>query len=274
MKNVVITGSTSGIGNLLVKEFINLGCRVFAGYRNESLRGELEQISENIIPFYIDMSKKETIVEAAKFISERTEKIDTLINAAGCVYAGAMECLDVDKIREQFNVNTFSHLELTQGLFPRLEGGKIINISSMASFGIFPFIAPYCASKRALDILFNSMQLECGHDIKVVSIKPGVIKTPLWDKSITNNMDVLGNSDKYKKEFDFLAANAKKNNHKGLEAQKVTDYIVKIEGLKTPKASYTIGLDAKMAEIFSHLPQNWINFVVRRSLITRMANLS
>jgi len=277
MKTIVITGATSGLGNLLVKEFIRSGCRVFAGYRNEALKGDLEAISLDVIPFYIDMSKKETVSDAIKFICgnlDEFEKIDTLINAAGAVVAGAMECLSVDKIREQFEVNTFSHLQLTQGLFDRLQSGKVINISSMASFGIYPFIGPYCASKRSLDILFNSMQLECGMDIKVVSIKPGVIKTPLWDKSIANNQDSLSGSEKYKKEFEFLAKNAKKNNSKGLDAQKVAEFIVKIEGLKNPKSSYTIGLDAKGAEILSHLPQGLINFIVRKSLITRVANLS
>lgn len=274
MKNVVITGATSGIGNLLVKEFIKQGCRVFAGYRNAKLKRELTAISENVVPFRIDMSKSWTISEAIKFISNELGedgKIDTLINAAGCVFAGAMECLDVNKIREQFEVNTFSHIQLTQGLFEKLEGGKIINISSMASFGIFPFVAPYCASKRALDILFNSMQIECGANIKVISIKPGVVKTPLWDKTIKDNMDVLGDSLKYQKEFDFLAANAKKNNQKGLEAQEVADFIVKVEALENPKASYTIGFDAKCAEILSHLPQGWINKAVANSLKYRMS---
>ena len=273
MKTIVITGSTSGLGNLLVKEFIKQGCRVFAGYRNEDFVGELEAISPDVIPFYIDMAKKETVSRAAAFICSKTDKIDTLINAAGCVVAGAMECLNVDKIREQFEVNTFSHLELTQGLFKKLQGGKVINISSMASFGIFPFIGPYCASKRALDILFNSLQVEqggCGAGIKVISIKPGVIKTPLWDKSIANNHESLSGNEKYRKEFEFLAKNAKKNNSKGLEAQEVAEFIAKIEGLKNPKPSYTIGLDAKGAEILSHLPLGLINFIVRKSLTKRM----
>lgn len=270
MKTIVITGATSGIGNLLVKEFIKKECRVFAGYRNPELMSELEKISPNVVPFYIDMAKKETVNDAARFISDKTEKIDTLINAAGCVYAGAMECLGVDKIREQFEVNTFSHLELTQGLFSKLEGGKVINISSMASFGIFPFVAPYCASKRALDILFNSLLIECGLNIKIVSIKPGVIKTPLWDKSIEKNKEALGDSKKYEKEFDFLVKNAQKNTHKGLDAQKVADFIVKIEGLRNPKASYTIGLDSKFSEIFSKLPQDWINTLVRKTFEKRV----
>ena len=270
MKTIIITGATSGIGNLLVKEFLKKGYRVFAGYRNPDLKEALEALSKNIVPFYIDMTKKETVVAAAEFISSKVDKVDTLINAAGCVFAGVMECLEVDKIREQFEVNTFSHLQLTQCLFEKLQGGRVINISSMASFGVFPFVAPYCASKRALDILFNSLQVECGKDIKVISIKPGVIKTPLWDKSIVNNIDAIGGNKKYEKEFDFLVQNARKNNEKGLDAQNVVDFIVKIEGLKRPKASYTIGMDAKGVEILSHLPQGWINFIVRASLQQRM----
>jgi len=270
MKTIIITGATSGIGNLLVKEFIKLGWKVFAGFRNEELKADLESLSENVVPFYIDMSKKETVSDAARFISEKADKIDTLINCAGCVVAGAMECLNIDKIRGQFEVNTFSHLEFTQRLFSKLRGAKVINISSMASFGIFPFIGPYCASKRALDILFNSMQLECGHDLKIISVKPGVIKTPLWDKSIEHNSDALSGSQKYEKEFKFLTKNAKKNNHKGLDAQKVADFIVKVNSLKSPKSSYTIGLDAKVAEVFSKLPLDWINFVVKRQLKQRM----
>jgi len=269
LKTIVITGATSGIGELITKEFAKLGYKIFAGYRNEDLKRKLVEISPNIIPFYIDMSKKETISQAAKFISFQTEKIDTLVNAAGYVVAGAMECLPVDKIREQFDVNTFSHLQFSQELFPKLQGAKIINISSMASFGLYPFIAPYCASKRALDILFNSMQIECGAGIKVISVKPGVIKTPLWDKSIENNKETLGGNEKYKAEFEFLARNAQKNNEKGLDAQEVANFIVKLENLKKPKASYTIGLDAKFAEILSHLPQNWINFLVKKSLEKR-----
>lgn len=273
MKTIVITGATSGIGNVILKEFIKQGCLVFAGYRNAKLKPELEKISPNVIPFRIDMSKEWTINDAVKFITSKTDQIDALINAAGCVVAGPMECLDVKKIKEQFDVNTFSHLQLTQGLFEQLEGGKVINISSMASFGIFPLVASYCASKRALDILFNSMQIECGGNIKVVSIKPGVIKTPLWEKAIEMNKEVAQENLKYEREMNFLMQNAEKNKNKGLEAKAVADFVVKIEALENPKPSYTIGQDAKWAEILSHFPQAWINWIVKTSLKERINKL-
>ena len=168
MKTIVITGATSGIGKELVKYFAQ-NYSVFAGYRNEDYAKELENLG--VKPFYINMTDVNSIKLAAVYIKSQTPKIDTLINVAGCVIAGLMENIDINRIREQFEINTFSHLDFTQQLLDLLDGGKIINISSMASYGIFPFVAPYCASKRALDIMFNSMQLECQNRFKYISIK-------------------------------------------------------------------------------------------------------
>ena len=266
MKTIVITGATSGIGYALAKFFAKEN-KVFAGYRNEDKVSILEEIG--VIPFYIDMTNSASIRQAAAYIKSETDKIDTLINVAGCVMAGVAETIEIDKLRTQFEVNTFSHLDFTQHLLNNLEGGKIINISSVASFGIFPFISPYCASKRALDILFNTLMLETKHDIKVVSIKPGVIATPLWGKSIKINQDSIENCKGYEKEMDFMVKNARKNEAHGLDVSKVVKLIAKVDGMKNPKPSYTIGIDSKMVEILSHLPLSWINKLVKLGLKMR-----
>ena len=151
-KIYVITGATSGIGKALAEVLAKNGNIVFAGYRSEVKGKELSLISENIYPFYVDYAKPETIVKAVEFIKSKTDKLDTLINIAGCVVAGPVEKLNMDEVRRQFNVNVFGHIEIAQGLVDILENGKVIKISSMASFGIFPFISPYCASKRCLDM--------------------------------------------------------------------------------------------------------------------------
>ena len=274
LKTVVITGATSGIGKLLAKTFADMDYTVFAGYRNVTLKNELVTMSDKIIPFRIDMSKKWTISEAIKFITKNTNEIDLIINAAGCVVAGPIEHVNVDQVREQFEVNTFSHLEFNQGLFPLLvkEDAKIINISSMSSYGIFPFISPYCASKRALDILFNSMRIETKNRLKIVSVKPGVIKTPLWEKSIEANLDNIYHDD-YVKESELLLRNAQYNSEHGLDAQKVVDVILKIEKMKNPKPSYTVGTDAKIASLVSKLPQCLLNNIISSSLRKKIKNL-
>ena len=271
-KVYVITGATSGIGNALVKAFAVDGM-VFAGYRNSKYVEDLKAISPNVVPFYIDMEKPDSIRSAASYIKFQVDKIDTLINVAGCVVAGAMERLDISELKKQFQVNTFSHIEFTQQLLCKLElakEAKVINISSMSSFGIFPFIAPYCASKRALDILANSMMLEMKNDVKVVSVKPGVIATPLWGKSIENNQTSIQNCQNYEKEMKFLTCNAHKNEVCGLSVDKVVSLIKKIDKNKNPKPSYTIGKDAKFAEIFSKLPLCFVNKFVSLGLKLRV----
>lgn len=267
MKTIVITGATSGIGRALVEYFVGQN-KVFAGYRDEKHVKFLKEIGA--IPFHIEMTNRDSIIEAANFIQSNTFEIDTLINVAGCVVAGVVETLDVDKIRYQFEVNTFAHLEFTQKLLDILEGGKIINISSMASYGLFPFVGPYCASKRALDILFTSFSNETNRNIKVISVKPGVIATPLWEKSIDINKDTINNCPGYEKEMSFMVNNARKNQLKGLSVEKVVKLVVHIDNLNNPKASYTIGYDAKIAEIISHLPQGVINKLVKFNLKRRV----
>ena len=249
-KTYVITGATSGIGKALLQKFVKDNT-VFAGYRNEKYVTELEKLGA--IPFYIDM-----------------ERIDTLINVAGCVVAGVMEKIPVDNLRKQFEVNTFSHIDFTQNLLPLLEDAKVINISSMASFGIFPFVAPYCASKRALDILFNAMTLES--NLKVVSVKPGVIATPLWDKSIELNKESINNCKDYDKEMKYMVANAHKNGQNGLNVEKVVDLISKIDLMDNPKPSYTVGKDAKFAELMSKLPFDIQNKLIKFGMKRKFGN--
>lgn len=272
MKNkiYVITGATSGIGEALVKILAENNI-VYAGYRTEDKKEELCKISSNITAFYVDYAKPETVSSAIEFIREKTDRVDTLINIAGCVVAGPVEKIGLDDIRRQFNVNVFGHIELAQGLANIMDNGRIINISSMASFGLFPFISPYCASKRCLDMFFNSFMLENKRNIKVVSIKPGVIVTPLWGKSIRENTEAMVNCEGYEKEMAYVAKNAHKNESKGLSVDKVVETILKADRVKNPKLSYTVGRDAFFAHLVSKLPQSVINSIVKLGMRTRMS---
>ena len=269
IKTYVVTGATSGIGKelitILAKENI-----VFAGFRNKEQEAGLRIVSPNIYPFFVDYAQPETIKPAIDYIISKTTKIDTLINIAGCVVAGPVEDINIEEVRRQFNVNVFGHIELTQGLIPILTDGKIINVSSMASFGIFPFISPYCASKKCLDMFFNSLLIENKKNIKVVSIKPGVIATPLWGKSIAENSKFFDNYGDYSSEMKYIISNAQKNAKTGLPPKRVVDAILKADKAKNPKLSYTVGFDAFIASLLSNFPQCILNNIIKLGIKVKM----
>lgn len=270
-KTILITGTSTGIGREIALRLAKNGHKVFAGVRRKIDKVEIEKLNPNITGVYIDIINPSSIDKAFWFVLKNTEKIDVLINNAGIAVAGPVEVLPVKKIKEQFDVNVFGTLNVTQKFFPLLKNGLIINISSLASYGIFPYIAPYCASKRALDILFNSLMLENKDNIKVVSVKPAVIKTPIWDKSIKKAQETFEELNdiykrKYNDELSYMATHSKENALKGIDPCILAHTIVKIIDSKNPKPSYNIGFESSCADWVSKFPQIIINFIIKAKL--------
>lgn len=275
-KFVLITGASSGIGKETAISLAGRGYRVFAGVRTQEAFDELNSLDENIMPVFLDVLDENSIGEAFLQVKNSCDSLYALINNAGVVVAQPVECLDLDDLRYQFEVNTFAPLKMAQTFMPLIKKGRIINISSMASTGLFPFAAPYCASKRALDMLFNSMLLEFKRDdVKIISIKPGVIKTPIWDKSIDANRCAMEGISgdmraKYESDLEMIAAHAKKNNSCAIEPQRVVNGVVKALEEKNPKLSYKVGLDSKLACLFAKLPQAFLNKLILAKLKRRI----
>jgi len=272
-KIVFITGASSGIGRETAVRLAREGCKVFAGVRKKIDKQELEKLSPDITGVYIDITNEQSINKAFLFIIKHTKKLDVLINNAGIVTAGPIEYLPVKSIKEQFAVNTLGPVAVTQKFLPLLNAGKVITISSMAATGIFPYISPYCASKRAADIMLNALALENKDNIKFVFVKPSAIKTPIWNKSIQRAKENLAElseteKNKYAKEFFAMEKNALKNNDKALEIYEVVNKIIKIVKTKNPKPACTVGDAAMYADWISKLPLGIINKLIRLKLKT------
>ena len=270
-KIILITGASSGIGRETALQLAKKGHKVFAGIRRKIDKIELESLHKNITGVYLDVTNQGGIDKAFWFVIKHTDKIDVLINNAGIVVAGPIEFIPIKNIKEQFDTNTFGALAVTQKFLPFLKNGKIINVSSMAASGLFPYISPYCASKRAMDILFNSLMLENKDNIKVISVKPAAIKTPIWNKSVKRTKNQFENlsevaKQKYNKELTFLEQNALENNTKGIEIKEVTDTILKIIETKNPKPTYNVGTKATLVEILGKLPLSLTNNFIKRTL--------
>lgn len=272
-KNVLITGTSTGIGRCTAILLAENGFKVYAGVRTEKDFASLASENENIKPIYIDVLDKASISKAVQLLKEDAVELTAIINNAGAVVAQPIECINIDDLKYQFELNTVAPVAIAQAFLPLMKSGKIINLSSMASTGMFPYISPYCASKRALDILFNSLSIEMKNkNIQVVSIKPGVIRTPIWNKSIATNRSQLEKlpdnfKEKYGKDLIFLAKNAEKNNYKSILPEKVAERVLKVVISKKPKSSYCVGIDSLAACFISKLlPQDILNKIIKYKL--------
>ena len=266
-KNILIIASTSELAQKTIEELKNSQnsnhYRIFATSRHCA-----NLIDEKVTEFTLDIEREQDFIH----LREKFQNIqfDTIINFAGIAVAGAVCELDELQLKKQFDVNVLGLLRVIKYFCPYLKNdGKLINVSSMASYGTFPFISPYCMSKASADILLNSFSIESG--IKTVSIRPGAVATKFWETSIELNKKCL-ETNGFECEKEFMKENA---NHNSLHAKNpiyVAKKIAAIINKKNPKTVYNIGIDAKISKLSRFLPQGLINFIIKKALKIRLKN--
>lgn len=184
MKRVVITGCSTGLGREMAESGRARGWEVLASVRDESAKPALEKLGCRVVQ--LELTRSESVQEFAFQVKEWSGgNLDGLVNNAGKVLAGPLEHLARAQLREQFEVNVFGHLELTQALLPQLRSatGKIIMLTSVSSELTFPLYGPYSASKRALEALTDALAMELDEDgIQVALVQPGSHASSIWEK--------------------------------------------------------------------------------------------
>ena len=116
MKNVIITGSSSGFGLKAVKDFADKGNKVFATMRNPNgknlkVKTELEEYSSNIKVVDMDVTNDMSVTNAMNTIFSEAENIDILINNAGIMYIGITEAYSVEQAKFQMETNYFGAIK-------------------------------------------------------------------------------------------------------------------------------------------------------------------
>lgn len=262
-KNILIIASTSELAQRTIEELKKKDYTIYTTSRHSA-----NIMEEKIIEYKLDVTNElDFITLKEKF---HNIKFDTIINFAGIAIASPVVELNELELKKQLDVNLFGLLRIIKYFAPYIiEGGKLINVSSMASYGTFPFISPYCISKASSDILLNAYAVE--NNVKVVSIRPGAVATKFWESSIEINKEALNNTN-FKDEKKFLIENANKNMLHAKNPIYVAKKIAHIAQLKNPKLVYNIGLDAKFAKLSRFLPQSLINGLTKFILKKRVGN--
>lgn len=186
MKNVIITGSSRGIGFELVKLFNQNNFNVVALSRNTKPISNLKL--KNVKSLYLDISSSESINKTTKLVTEGFKKIDILINNAGTLINKPFNETSFEDFQSIYNVNVFGVAELIRQLSPYFnKKSHVINISSIGGIGgssKFPGLSAYSSSKGALNILTEMLAEEFkDNDVSFNTLALGAVQTEMLEEA-------------------------------------------------------------------------------------------
>ena len=229
--NIVITGSSSGIGQSLRRYYKNQGHSVLG----ISLDGD---------DYNVDVSNKEALTKAFEDIAKKMDKIDILISCAGFGLSGAIELIDAAQIEKEYAVNVYGTIYAIQLAIPLMrENAKIINISSACALFPLPFRAYYCSSKAAVSMLSDCLRMELSKTkIQSTAICPCDIKTNFTK----NRKKDFQTNERYGDAIRLSAQRIDSREDKRMSVEKATKIMTKIIAKKKLKPQYVMSLRNKM----------------------------
>lgn len=184
-KVAVVTGSSTGIGYETSLALANNGYFTYATVRDIQKSKEIERIAhvKNIPLKIIEMNvdNDNSVKDTIEKITSEYGRIDILVNNAGYGLFGALEDLEMNEIKKQFETNVFGIMRVIKNVLPAMRlqrTGIIVNISSISGLAGIPSQSAYAGTKFAVEGLSESLSYELEpFGIKIVLIEPGVINT-------------------------------------------------------------------------------------------------
>ncbi len=203
MKTVLITGSTSGIGLGIAKEFAKAGYQIAFNGLEENGPEIAKQIQEEFgvkTAFYgADLRNPDSIFEMVSNAINHFGKVDVLINNAGIQYVSPIDDFPLEKWNAIIDVNLNAVFHMSKAVWKGMKEnhfGRIINIASAHGLVASEFKVAYVSAKHAVVGMTKVLGLEgAPFGITVNAICPGYVKTPLVEKQIAEQAKAHGISE-------------------------------------------------------------------------------
>lgn len=243
-KNIIITGSSSGIGQALRNYYTANGDNVIG-------------ISLCDDDYCCDVSDYQAMKAIFDEIKTKIDKIDILIPCAGFGLSGAIELIDNKLIQKEYDVNVLGTVNSIQCSLPLMrENGKIINISSACALFPLPFRAFYCSSKAAVSSLSDCLRMELSRTkIQSTAICPCDIKTNFTK----NRQKSYDTNERYGEAIRCSAERIDSREDKRMSIEKATKIMVKIIGKRKLKPQYVMGARNKfLYQVQKFFPRSWV----------------
>jgi NAD(P)-dependent dehydrogenase (short-subunit alcohol dehydrogenase family) len=194
--NVIITGTSRGIGLNLINSFLsktNKDNLVFAISRNVEKQILLSNSQDNLIPIKCDITNPNELKNALEIIKNKCNSIDILINNAAVIINKPFIDITANEIDYVFNANFKAPFLLIKELIPLLSNSTnahVVNISSMGGFqgsAKFPGLSAYSSSKAALTCLTECLAVEfSASTLKFNALCLGAVQTEMLDEAFPN----------------------------------------------------------------------------------------
>jgi NAD(P)-dependent dehydrogenase (short-subunit alcohol dehydrogenase family) len=192
-KNILITGTSSGVGLESAVLFAQNGYKVYATMRNinktQALKEKIKKDDLNIVLLSLDVTDKQSIQTAINAIIEKDGKIDVLLNNAGAGFAKTTEQSSEEEIRWVTEVNYHGVIFCTQAVLPimrKQKSGQIISVTSVGGLVGQPFNELYCGAKFAVEGYMEALAtyVSDAFNIKISCVEPGGISTEFMKSAI------------------------------------------------------------------------------------------
>jgi NAD(P)-dependent dehydrogenase (short-subunit alcohol dehydrogenase family) len=195
-KVVVVTGASSGIGRAAALKFARGGADVIGVGRDPEELHSLGSVAGDnagtLETFTVDVTSLSQIDRFVTEVTDRYERIDILVNAAGILKGGNIENTTIDDWDNMMNINVRSVFYLMQKFVPSLaqSKGNVVNVSSVTGLRSFPNVLAYCVSKAAVDQFTRCTALELApKGVRVNAVNPGVVVTNLHKRGGMSETD-------------------------------------------------------------------------------------
>ena len=247
MKNILITGCSTGIGFETALYLKQNGIKVYATARKDK---DVEFLKGFGLEVYkLDVRNKEEIKAILEKIIQNDMKLDAIFNNAGFGQPGAVEDVSVKVLRKQFETNVFGLHEVTlqaMKIFRKQGYGKIIQHSSVLGLISLRFRGAYNASKYAIEGLADTLRLETLNDnIFISSINTGPVVSKFREnglKKFNKNIDAQNShfKNQYEEELKSRLESTEKSTAFTLPAISVAKVVLKILNTQKPKPRYYV----------------------------------
>lgn len=194
-QNILVTGTSSGFGRLTALALARRGHRVFAAMRGaagknraaaDDLRAATKGDGHAITVVEMDVTSDAGVNDGVASVLAEAGHLDVVVNNAGVSLVGLEETLTSEQVQHLFDVNVIGPHRVARAVLPSMRArkqGLIIGVSSTISRVTLPFMGAYCASKAALEALFQAYRHELKPTgVESVLIQPGAYPTEFSQK--------------------------------------------------------------------------------------------